>query len=496
MKKQAYLVFLIIIFLFSLCVGCASTVIETPTTSPQTNTLHMCYDDYTPLSSLGGSNNSSVQISDQVVTSRQVCTDSPDANVLYYDSANHRLIATGTGTAKLIIDDTEYHVEVSAAPISLFMITGHSLGAGQKGDASQSIECAPGQTYSSTSFIAQPGMNTNAGIGYGSAKKILFINSFSPNGGGTAGEGSALAYRWNQLTGEKVWVINVAVGGSCINEWIQGQNNYNTAVSAYRYAATVISNEVKAGHYVYKNSAVLYHSAANFSYKNVVYTNEILEGWYRSLCEGLKNDLATDIDGDGSNETIDGIGFIPLWDATNDGHYDTDMPATYYMAASDQYPGLFIASEAMRAWAENFDTFPKDTYTTQSKDVQTPNSVKDILSSDGVHYNQVGYNGAGIVLADNLYKYLRTDVKADSICLQTSQGTVIQDNSVFGPVGSTKSLVILSDPCYAGDYTINVSDHFELSYPFVLKAVKSGSATISILKDGTAVKTIHVMIAD
>lgn len=45
------------------------------------------------------------------------------------------LIAVGVGTTDLSVDGVCYQLTVEAAPISLVMITGHSIGAGQTGVA-------------------------------------------------------------------------------------------------------------------------------------------------------------------------------------------------------------------------------------------------------------------------------------------------------------------------------------------------------------------------
>ena len=58
------------------------------------------------------------------------------------------------------------------------------------------------------------------GIGFAAPAKPAGIDAFAPGGGGTIGEGSALAWKWNQLTGEKVWVLNTAKGGSTIIDWL------------------------------------------------------------------------------------------------------------------------------------------------------------------------------------------------------------------------------------------------------------------------------------
>ena len=79
-------------------------------------------------------------------TSYQVGTSTLDTAILRED--NGYLIATGTGTATVTWDDdTQTTFMVTPAPISLVMITGHSLGVGQVGNMDDSVLCDAGQAY-------------------------------------------------------------------------------------------------------------------------------------------------------------------------------------------------------------------------------------------------------------------------------------------------------------------------------------------------------------
>lgn len=91
-------------------------------------TIELLYDDRKDISDVIGVEATTVEITNQVVTSKQIGTDTADENVLVY--VDGKIIAVGTGTATIVADGASYDVTVSAAPISMFLITGHSVGAG------------------------------------------------------------------------------------------------------------------------------------------------------------------------------------------------------------------------------------------------------------------------------------------------------------------------------------------------------------------------------
>jgi len=475
------------------------TTQATEPTEPDDGSIRFYYDDRISFAELGGSETSVVQILEQHVESSKVGASEPDDAVLLYDEANAQLIAVGVGTATVDVDGIRVLVRVRPAPISLFMITGHSIGAGQCGVAAQSVASEPGQVYSSHKTATFQSATTDMGIGYATAVKPEGIDAFSVGGGGTIGEGSALAWKWNQLTGEKVWVLNAAVGGSVIPEWQKGQVYYEPAITMYKAATVVLRNEIAAGHYLLKNTAIIYHSAANFSHKNVEYTDEVMEFWYDSMYNGFLSDLALDINGDGVEETVQAIGFLPLWSSDKKGIYNNDKPINFFMALSDAYPGCFMAAETMRNWCSDElvkENFPAIEYTTQSEPVELPLTKEALLAEDGVHYTQVSYNAAGLELAENLYCYFRTNPQLEDIVIYDAAGSKVKDELNFKRVGASHTLIVETNPCYIADFTIELSDNLKLISPFTVKALDDGEGYINISRDGKVIRSIAVTVGD
>ena len=469
------------------------------TTEPDDGSIKFYYDDRIAPEELGCKQGSSVQIIEQHVESTKIASNDPDDNVLIYDEDSGVYIAVGVGTAQLDVDGTQVLIRVKPAPISLFMITGHSLGAGQCGVAEQSVASEAGQVYSSHKTSTFQEASEIMGIGYTASVKPAGIDAFSCGGGGTIGEGSGIAWKWNQLTGEKVWVLNAAVGGSVIPEWQKGGKYYTPAVAMYRAAAQVLKNEVSAGHYFLKNTAIIYHSAANFGYKNVEFDDAVMEFWYDSMYNGFLNDLAMDINGDGEVETVQALGFLPSWKGSQKGKYPYDKPINYYMSLSDAYPGCFMVGETMRNWYDDgllAKNFPAIAYETQSEPVNVPATPAEMFAEDEVHFAQVVYNAAGLEIGENLYRYFRTSPEAETFYVYTSNGMLVEDSLRFKKVGSSHALIVEVYPITVSDFTIEISDNLQLSSPFNLKATAEGEGYIRLIRDGEVIWEVSVTVGN
>ena len=463
-------------------------------------TVRMYYDDRLTLAELTGTDAAEAAISAQNVTSKMVGTEDSDMGVLYFDSANKTLIAIGTGTATVTVGDKAYEVTVEAAPISLFMITGHSLGAGSQGNGKESVVIADGKAYNSHGIESIGDSSKGVGIGFSAGVKASSdIYAFNAGGGGVTGEASGIAWQWHELTGEKVWVINAAVGGSCLNEWVQGEELYTNAVKMFSYAQGVLANEIAAGHYRLKDMAVIYHSAANFGYKQVIYTDNDLYTWYDSLWTGFKTDLTIDVDGDGTEETVQSLGLVPIWAPAGSGAngIHDDKPANYFMALSDSYPDVFMASLEGRNWITDsgiVKNFPDAPYTATHTDMPAkPTTIKELFA-DGVHYNQVAYNAAGIVIADNLYTNLRGEYKAEKLTVKKADGNSLYDEIKLNRVGDSVELYIECDPYTVDDLTFTVSDNIKIEFPLVITAVASGEGKLTIAQGDNVLLDVAVVV--
>lgn len=519
MKFRLLALLLSVVLLLTCFAGCAGDTADTPTETTSTgdqtgqdNTdatddkripvkedrlpevsgskIRMYYDDRLALAELSA-NGGAVEIADQKPVSKQVGTDTLDKAVVVYDEENKQLIAVGVGTAKVTVAGTQYELSVESAPISLFMITGHSIGAGQEGDPAQSILCAPGTAYSTYGTRFSPANLSGVGIGYGSDSKPDTIDAFTTPGEGTLGGGSGIAYNWHKLTGEKAWVLNTAVGGSCLNEWTSGQPNYKVAVRVFQSAQMVLANEIEAGHYRLKDMAIIYHSAANFGYKNVKYTQEDLQKWYDKMWNGYKKDLAMDMDGDGKKDTVNALGFVPIWTTNNVRAYADDKPANYVMGSSKEYPDMFMASLGTKLWIRA-GAIPAIDYTTVKTPVEMPKQTSQFFA-DGTHLTQVVYNAQGIDTAANLYAHLREQVQAESVTFEKPDCSQVT-NGVALRVGASITLVPQVTPYNVSDLTYTVSDNLSVSYPCVITGKAAGTGTLTVSQGDRVVATLTIEV--
>ena len=414
--------------------------------------------------------------------------------------AGNYLIATGIGTAKVRMDGVLYEITVEPAPISLFMITGHSMGAGQQGNKDQSVICPAGQVYSSHGTTNLGSTTAGVGISYAAGSRASNINAFTADGTGTIGEGSALAYEWNRLTGEKVWVLNTAVGGSCLAEWIPGTTNYSRAVTQFRRAQQILSNEIRAGHYTLSHMGLVYHNGANFSYKGVTFTQQDLKTWYDAMWTGFRDELSTDLDGNGETETVSFLGFVPIWTKSAGISYTQDEPAGLFMAASGEYDGMFTASVIGKDWLTNANVaacFPEIDYQTQNgQPIKQPEKTSEVFSSDNVHYLQVGYNAVGMDIAKNIVSYLQEDQSLTQLKLVSPGDLSEISDQVTLNYGQEFVIVPLTEPITFHSLTFTAQGNIRITYPLVISATGNGTGKLTVSCEGKLLREIIFTCTD
>ena len=354
------------------------------------------------------------------------------------------LVATGIGTAVVRIDGVDYEITVTSAPISLLLLIGQSNMQGSEGDENQSIVCPDGMVYSTygdrytmtinnaTNFA--PGALTGEG-------STLNVNGTTTNlkdwpvyllneaGVGKKGPDSGFAYEWVKQTGEKVWVVNAAHGGTNITAWQPGTQEYEECQALFTACQETLRKEIAAGHFTLSHMGYFWCQGCT----NRTNTAEWYVQKYLTMHESLKTELAFDHDSDSAteNKTFEFGGIIPVRVGSTttcyrDGEYATANPysyhesyvdlrfsgprvAQYWMCNNPDLEDIWLVCNIGEDWvwmpdgtngvAEYFQahyengTVDYTTQITQKASWYTPTTPAAV--HDSIHYNQIGYNEIG-----------------------------------------------------------------------------------------------------
>ncbi|MCD7843804.1 MAG: hypothetical protein LUG17_04180 [Clostridiales bacterium] len=437
------------------------------------------------------------------ITSKRTGSSKADTAVVKVDSSNSKkIIACGCGTAVVTLSNGKtYGIKVSAAPISLLLIIGQSNAEGRPSSTSSSslatykkqwIPSEEGQVYSTyapsdTSMYKYIGWYSSTGAnGLTTSNESAFIpssltnnsaskdykwtNNLTTAGSGKSGIDSALAYEWNQLTGEKVWVINAAHHGSSITSWQPGSsksnNNFWQAVDLYVAAEKLLSKEIAAGHYTLSHKGIFWLQGEQD--KSMSATK------YLSYFTKMNKALRTQLNGSGISgmkKAIEFTGIIMVRAAASKPASTSDFALTgprlaqYYMttSSSSSYSTIYLASQASESWTSNANvkSYFVNKYGTQAKyraaspnksgTISMPTKISQVHST--IHYTQLAYNEIGMDAADNIcyalgYAKAPTS-KVSSVTIVTANGYTNRNKSTAKlSKGSTLKFAVKVYPTY------------------------------------------------
>ena len=445
--------------------------------------LTMRYDDRIALSELGI--RSTPEIKTVSVTSKTVA-GAADTAVL--TCADGKLYATAVGTADMTVDGVTCRVTVEPAPISLMMITGHSVGAGEKGDPAQSVVCREGMAYSSyegntARCLTTSAITENTGLGAFAASRPAEIDALTL-GSGVTGAPGGIAAKWNELTGEKIWMLNAAKGGSMLGNWTADGALYQHAVELFRNAEQILAKEIQAGHYTLSHMAIINNCCANGDqyWEPDVYYNAITALW-----NGFKTDLAYDMDGDGNTETVEAFGMCPIW--------TVEVPASalkmfngkkvcFTLTGTADYPEIFLANPQTRNWVTDegivdFFTADKVKYTTHSGTPLTPPATTAQVYADKVHFLQVAYNAAGMDIGENLYRHFYGEPTTAQLALYGMDGKTDIGNSVTTAANTPVCAVMVCTTQPVSGITVETTEGITYAFGDII-AARSGTVTFRL----------------
>ena len=443
------------------------------------------------------------EIREQKVTSFKVGTKIPDTEILELEEGDLiHVRAAGCGTCEVVLaDGSLFNVTVKPAPISLLLLAGQSNCEGCISDKSalteykkQWLRNPEGSCYS-TYGVTEEMYDLVAwytdvdGVGPLTLENLdrflpssLTDNSLNdcynrtdaltvaPGAAGKGGIDSALAYRWRQLTGEKVWIINASRHGSDVTVWEPENKSpsglFDKAVGLYTGAEKILSEEIGAGHFVLSHKGVYWCHGETDSFLKTVSSK------YQASFDLIRQGFMEALSGKGIENMEKDVEFFGIIMPRASLYYPNKgedyvltgaRMAQYYMAISQDYPDVFMASYIGDLWTDDqsVETYFTEKYGTErnyssfwpmrSRTVALPTTMDEVHGS--IHYTQIGYNELGIDAAENIcyaMGYSRPGrLKVDSVSFITADGTRIRNGETVGMQEKVRNvLAVRVSPAY------------------------------------------------
>lgn len=474
-----------------------------------------------------------LSLGEQTVTSYQVSkrtqSSAKDTAVLTLDGdASTSVIATGTGSATVTLSKgskvVTVEVSVTPAELTLLFLAGQSNLEGSCSNLSDykpqdSVLCPEGEVYSS--YLPTEGTNFLRSTYVTGLKDFVVrhagdegayiagsltgeqegypLYALTARGKGKTGPDSGLAYEWNRLTGEKVWVINAAVGNSTSDTWVQGGENHQRASKGFAAALKTAEAEQKAGHYTIRHK-FLFWLQGEADWKGIVSTPAEYRSNFDSMNEGFRSLLG-----------IEKTGLIAV--RAHQGNDKTtgelDMNAVrvaqYSMALSQSFPNVFLVSNANEQWMTNSGVKKYFAAQDSNKDgkldypvhqnrfLALPTTVSAVHPK--IHYKQVGHNENGLTAARGMYDVIQGKTTPASAQWRDKTGQSITTLSL--KPGASAVAVMEVAPLSAAKNVTCQFDSSKLSYDpesGTLTARKKGSSSLNILSGKKTLATLTVNV--
>ena len=480
-----------------------------------------------------------IDIKSEEITSHQVTNgitlNELDKDVLTLeDGSCTDVIATGVGTATVLMtaeeqenELVEVKVTVTPARLSLLYIIGQSNAEGLCSantgyELGKSIPCQEGDVYStyapsnSTSasitgikdisyctpenaadFVAGA-LGSNASI---SGNNLSYsLNSLTARGNGKTGIDSGLAYEWNKLTNDKVWVVNTAWSGSSISTWQPDGRNYLRTKAVYDEVQKTYQAELAAGHYVQGNKLFFWMQGESDRYWDL--------DTYHTYFSTMYSQMTVDFD-------FEAFGIITIrsslgsYQNTEEWIMTAPRVVQYGIGGSNIYPNVYVVSNVNEQWISDAGvtdyfrtTYPDGKLDYPHRTHLVPYKIPTTISKIhyDIHYSQVGHNENGITAADGMYASLYgQDKKAESVIWRDYEGNPI--SSLMVDEGNRETLVPVVMPTYkAKDVVYKVDDKGSDIISFdplfgTIEGKKMGTASITAYdKNGAVLSTVQISV--
>lgn len=475
--------------------------------------LQIRYDDIKNLQDIF-KGYSIVKVVEQSVSSNKVVngqiTDNLDDNVITVTSEDV-FRATAVGSASLLLvkkedigfiqefsDDTVVekvdaimlNVTVTKAPLTVVYITGQSNAEGYNSKSApftpnDSIVCEKGQVYSSyaphssmgikitglsnlvTSTVATAPDYVAGALGNDyeysvSNKKLVYtLDSLTAQKNGKTGFDAAFAYEWNNLTDDKVWVVNAAAGGTTIGKWQKGETVYERAMAVFKAAEQTLNAEIAAGHYELNKKLCLWLQGES----NVSTVYSTYDTYFKRTVNLIN-----------SNLELDCFGIIITRAALSKQHKtQKDLSLTAprivqpLVSYSKDFPNVYMLSVANEFWAtdssvKNYFTqrYP-DGYLTYPLRENTnlhniPTTVNELHFD--IHYTQAAHNETGLDTARNFFSLCNDLDETVSFSFIDADGNYVKDRFTSDQLSPFKLSLRVYPPYKGKKYTTSIDKNY------------------------------------
>lgn len=355
------------------------------------------------------------------------------------------------------LQNLQVSVKVSPAPLTLLFLAGQDNAEGltcgeEKGAWTDSVLCERGQVYSTYAFTNKTDRIINIGSfecctpenvrnflpeslvsEYSlSGEPLAYpLYALTEDGEGKAGMDAALASEWNRRTGNKVWVVNVAVSQSSAADWAHGKYCYERTCEMYMQMRQLLHAETQAGHIVEKEH-FLFWQQGELDGREKINPNRYRQ-YFLSMYRGLRQEL-----------NLDALGIVMVRDCAICAYQDerdlllgAPRRIQYGLQFDSLIGNVYIASNVNEQWISDeqvkfyFQSRYKDgkfTYALRKDSLlQIPEKVTQVHAD--LHYMQVAHNENGRTAAEGLWRHVYQrfeDVEADIVWKDQWFGSVKQ----------------------------------------------------------------------
>lgn len=334
------------------------------------------------------------------------------------------------------IPATRVSVSVKPASLSVLYLLGQSNMEGHSPDSSSymgkdSVVCEEGVVYSTyvpafsafskiVSGISQSGYMQGASALDFVAESLASDRSMTGTGlkyplnqltaarSGKSGMDGALAWKWNKLTGDKVWVSNLAAGSTYISDWTSQGAYFKKILPAMKALRQVAEAEQKAGHYRLHYRLSFWMQGEFDSMKKSTSFDNYLAS-FKKMYFSMQPALGFSRMGVITTRYSKDKNYTNAKDMVLDG----PRRAQYYVGwNSTEYRDVYLVSNINEQWTSDSavqkyysSTYGGGRFTYPLRNSASlkanPGKVTQLHSS--IHYAQAGHNENGISAAQGMY---------------------------------------------------------------------------------------------